>query len=135
MLVTVIVPELATTVTLPVAAVSVLRTRIPTLPAVTAVSDVPPDTETLPDCVTDIVAVVAVVLGFGVNLAAHPTDTPYPATDCATAGVPAGRAALFTALAGSPSLSPLGKSQASDVSFYANAWSLLRWAVDQFDHR
>ena len=41
-------------------------------------------------------------------------------------------AALFTALAGSPSLSPLGKSQASDVSFYANAWSLLRWAVDQF---
>ncbi|MFO1151449.1 MAG: biotin--[acetyl-CoA-carboxylase] ligase [Alsobacter sp.] len=42
---------------------------------------------------------LAVVLGFGVNLVAHPTDTPYPATDCAAAGVPVSRSALFAALA------------------------------------
>jgi BirA family transcriptional regulator, biotin operon repressor / biotin---[acetyl-CoA-carboxylase] ligase len=41
---------------------------------------------------------LAVVLGFGVNLVAHPPDTPYPATDCAQAGVPVTRGALFAAL-------------------------------------
>jgi BirA family biotin operon repressor/biotin-[acetyl-CoA-carboxylase] ligase len=41
---------------------------------------------------------LAVVLGFGVNLVAHPTDTPYPATDCAASGLPVGRSVLFAAL-------------------------------------
>ncbi|MCX5763338.1 MAG: Ig-like domain-containing protein [Gemmatimonadetes bacterium] len=41
-------------------------------------------------------------------------------------------AALFSALSTSQSLSPLGRAQATDVSFYGSAWSLLRWAIDHY---
>ena len=40
--------------------------------------------------------------------------------------------ALFGALAASQTLSPLGRSSTTDVSFYASAWSLLRWAADHY---
>lgn len=40
--------------------------------------------------------------------------------------------ALFGALAASQTLSPLGRATNSDVSFYASAWSLLRWATDHY---
>ena len=40
--------------------------------------------------------------------------------------------ALFGALSASQSLSPLGRAQPTDVSFYASAWSLLRWAIDHY---
>jgi len=40
--------------------------------------------------------------------------------------------ALFTGLSASQSLSPLGRAQATDVSFYASAWALLRWAIDHY---
>ncbi|HZL29566.1 MAG TPA: biotin--[acetyl-CoA-carboxylase] ligase [Pseudolabrys sp.] len=42
----------------------------------------------------------AVVIGFGVNCAAHPSDTSYPATDLAAAGAPVTPQALLIALAG-----------------------------------
>jgi BirA family transcriptional regulator, biotin operon repressor / biotin---[acetyl-CoA-carboxylase] ligase len=42
----------------------------------------------------------AVVIGFGVNCAAHPSDTPYPATDLATCGAQVAPQSLLSALAG-----------------------------------
>lgn len=41
----------------------------------------------------------AVVIGFGVNCATHPDNTPYPATDLAAAGALVGPASLLAALA------------------------------------
>src|SRR6185312_14184024 len=40
----------------------------------------------------------AVVIGMGVNCAAHPEGTPYPATDLAAAGAKVAPVALFEAL-------------------------------------
>jgi hypothetical protein len=40
--------------------------------------------------------------------------------------------ALFGALATSQTLSPLGRATSTDVSFYASAWSVLRWAADHY---
>ena len=42
----------------------------------------------------------AVVIGFGVNCASHPPDTPYPATDLAMAGGSVTPPSLLSALAG-----------------------------------
>ena len=42
----------------------------------------------------------AVVIGFGVNCAAHPSDTPYSATDLATSGASVTPQTLLSALAG-----------------------------------
>ena len=47
----------------------------------------------------------AVAIGIGINCAAHPTDTPYPATDLAAGGAHVAPAALFAAL----SLKMLGR--------------------------
>ncbi len=43
---------------------------------------------------------LTVVIGIGVNCRHHPADTPYPATDLATAGADASAESLFTALSG-----------------------------------
>lgn len=43
--------------------------------------------------------VFAAVVGIGVNCASHPPDTPYPATDLATAGVQVAPQQLFAAVA------------------------------------
>jgi BirA family biotin operon repressor/biotin-[acetyl-CoA-carboxylase] ligase len=42
----------------------------------------------------------AAVIGFGVNCAAHPSDTPYPATDLAACGAQVAPQTLLSALAG-----------------------------------
>jgi BirA family biotin operon repressor/biotin-[acetyl-CoA-carboxylase] ligase len=47
----------------------------------------------------------AVVIGIGINCAAHPADTPYPATDLAAAGAAVAPLGLFAAL----SLKMLGR--------------------------
>ncbi len=39
---------------------------------------------------------------------------------------------LFDALAAPAVFSPLGRTQSNDISFYASAWSLLRWAADHY---
>lgn len=40
--------------------------------------------------------------------------------------------ALHDYLAGADTLSPLGRTGAQDVTWYASGWSLVRWAVDHF---
>lgn len=48
---------------------------------------------------SETVPLLALAVGIGANCAAHPDDTPYPATDLAAAGAEVAPASLFAALA------------------------------------
>jgi BirA family biotin operon repressor/biotin-[acetyl-CoA-carboxylase] ligase len=63
-----------------------------------------------------------VVVGIGVNCRHHPSDTPYPATDLASAGMPTEPAALFERLADRMARR-LGEWQGGPFTTIVAAWT------------